>query len=153
MKIFSFIWLFSPAILVSQVKVKKPEVVFDQLIGTWQFGNKLEFETWNKVDHVYYALVYSLEKGDTTVSEKFRIYKEKGKYYLEQRVVLNNISSLSKYKLVDLEHNLMVFENKELIFPQKIGYEWLSTSLLAVVQEGKIKDKIEFFEFSYTKVK
>jgi hypothetical protein len=47
----------------------------------------------------------------------------------------------------------MVFENKELIFPQKIGYEWLSTSLLAVVQEGKIKDKIEFFEFSYTKVK
>lgn len=153
MRTLSLLLMFFPAMLMAQSNFKKPEIVFDQLIGTWQFGSNLEFETWNKVDKVYYALVYSLENGDTTVSEKLRIFKEKGKYYLEQTLVLNKISNTSKYKLRDLEQKLMVFENKELSFPQKIGYEWLSGSILVVVQEGMVQGKLEFFEFSYNKVR
>jgi hypothetical protein len=152
MKRILLLLFLSPFLLNAQIVVKKPEVVFDQLIGTWQFGTNMEFESWTKTKHIYQATIYSVVNGDTTVSEKCRILKQKGSYYLEQQVVLNKISSVAKYKLTALDQKLMVFENRTLVFPQKIGYEWLPNGLLSVVQEGTIQGKLEFIDFSYKKV-
>ena len=152
MKKIVLITFCSSIILSAQIRVKKPELVFDQLIGTWQFDSKMEYESWTKKDHIYYANVYSISNGDTTISEKLRIYKEQGSYFFEQRVVLQGISNNSKYRLTNLEEKLMIFENNELEFPQKIGYEWLQNNLLAIVQEGMVQGKLEFIDFSYKKV-
>lgn len=147
------ILIFSSFIILSaQITVKKPELVFDQLIGTWQFGSNMEYESWTKNNHIYYANVFSITNGDTTISEKLRIYKDHGKYYFERRVVLQNISTSSRYMLTGLEEKIMVFENKEQEFPQKIGYEWLANNLLAIVQEGIVQGKLEFIDFSYKKI-
>lgn len=145
--------LLSPAILSAQISIKKPETVFDQLLGTWQFGTNPEFETWTKSKNEYHGKVYSVINGDTTTSEECRIYKLKGKYYFEQKVVLGKISSNSTYSLVAMDQKFMEFENKELVFPQKIGYEWLPNDILAVVQEGLVQGKTEFLNFSYNKLK
>lgn len=152
MKKILIILLFSLSFLSAQINIKKPEIVFDLLIGTWQFGSNLEFESWTKKNHIYYANVYSITNGDTTISEKYRIFKEKGKYYFEQKIVISNLSVSSKYKLTALDEKLMVFENRALEFPQKIGYEWLADGLLSVVQEGMIQGKLEFFDFSYKRI-
>ena len=144
--------LFSLGILSAQINIKKPETVFDLLIWTWQFGSNSEFESWTKKNHIYYSNIYSVTNGDTSISEKCRIYKEHGKYYFEQKIVISDLSVVSKYKLTALDQKLMVFENRVLEFPQKIGYEWLTDGLLSVVQEGMIQGKLEFFDFSYKKV-
>lgn len=146
------ILLFSQSLLFAQINIKKPETVFDLLLGTWQFGSNPEFESWIKKGHTYYANVFSITNGDTTTSEICRVFKERGKYYFEQKIVINGLAVVSKYKLTALDERLMVFENRELVFPQKIGYEWLPDGLLSVVQEGLIQGKLEFFDFSYKKV-
>lgn len=153
MKRILVILIFTPVFLSAQISVKKPELVFDQLLGTWQFGSNMEFEEWNKVGHTYYAKVYSITNGDTTISENCRIYKQRGKYYYEQVVVLNKISNASVYKLIALDLKFMEFENRALTFPQKIGYEWVPNGELAVIQEGLVGGKLEFVDFSYKKVK
>ena len=145
--------IFTPVILSAQVNVKKPELVFDQLLGTWQFGTNPEFETWTKSKNTYYGKIFSVTNGDTTISEECRIYKLKGKYYFEQKVVISTISNVSTYQLMALDQKLMEFENKNLSFPQKIGYEWIPNDLLVVVQEGLVQGKTEFLKFSYKKVK
>lgn len=153
MKRILLLLLLSPVYISAQITIKKPELVFDQLLGTWQFGTNSEFETWSKSKNGYYGKIYSITNSDTTTSEECRIYKSKGKYYFEQKVVISNISNMSTYQLIALDQNLMEFENQELTFPQKIGYEWLSKNLLVVVQEGLVQGKIEFLKFSYNKVK
>jgi len=153
MKRFLLLLILSPVILCAQISVKKPEAVFDQLLGTWQFGANPEFESWTKSKHVYYGKIYSVANGDTTTSEECRIYKSKGKYYFEQKVVISNISNASTYQLIALDQKFMEFENKNLTFPQKIGYEWIPNNLLVVVQEGLVQGKIEFLEFSYNQIK
>jgi hypothetical protein len=153
MKRILFLVLFSPIILSAQISEKKPEVVFDQLLGTWQFGSNSEYESWTKDKHVYYGTVFSVTNGDTTISEKCRIYKSKGKYYFEQKVVLSSILSTSVYTLEKLDQKVMEFQNMTLTFPQKIGYEWLPENKLAVVQEGLVAGRTESLKFSYSKIK
>jgi hypothetical protein len=153
MKRILFLLALTPLLISAQITIKKPEVVFDQLIGTWQFGNNPEFETWTKSKSTYYGKIFSVTNGDTTTSEQCRIYKLKGKYYFEQNVVISTISSVSTYQLIALDQKLMEFENKNLSFPQKIGYEWIANELLVVVQEGLVQGKTEFLKFSYKKVR
>lgn len=152
MKIFFLLIFIFSITLSAQITVKNPELVFDQLIGTWQFGSNMEYESWIKKGHIYYANIFSITNGDTTISEKCRIFKDHGKYYYEQQVVLKNISNSIQYGLTSLDEKRMVFENKAQEFPQKIGYEWLANNMLAVVQEGTVKGKLEFFDFTYKKV-
>ncbi len=153
MKKLILLFFTSTLLLSAQITVKKPETVFDKLLGTWQFGANAEYESWTKVNHVYYANVFSVTNGDTTLSEKCKIYKKGGKYYFEQEVVLKNISTIFKFKLIDLDQELMVFENKKQEFPQKVAYEIVLADELAVVQEGIIEGKTQFVNIAYKKVK
>jgi hypothetical protein len=153
MKKICFLLVFAPLLLSAQISVKKPEHVFDQLLGTWQFGTNQEFESWTKVKHTYYATVYSVSGKDTTVSEKCTIFKRKGIYYFQQDIVLTDLLNTATYTLIALDEHLMEFENRNHVFPQKIGYEWMPDQKLAVVQEGLVNGKLEFIDFSYTKVK
>jgi hypothetical protein len=153
MKKLCLLLAFVPVLLSAQISVKKPEQVFDQLIGVWQFGTNQEFESWTKQKHTYYATVYSVSGKDTTISEKCKIYKHKGIYYFQQDVVLTDLKSTSTYTLVALDEHFMEFENRALVFPQKIGYEWMPDQKLAVVQEGLVQGKLEFIDFSYTKLR
>ncbi len=153
MKKYFLLFFFFSVQLQAQVSLKKPEGAFDLLVGTWQYSTNPEFESWSKKGNIYLADVYSTAKGDTTISEKIKVFKEKNKYYYELQVVLQKNLPTTRYELIKAENRLFTFENKKQVFPQTITYEFLENNALRVSQGGTISGQYKSIAFVYRKLK
>ena len=143
--------VFLPICMYGQVNVKTPSEVFDLLVNNWQYNTNPEFERWTKTGKEYRSTIYSVMNGDTTISEACRIFKEKNTWYFEQKIMLSTGFEPVRYELTAMESRMMRFENKTVVFPQAITYEFLENNYLRVSQSGLVRDKTETLQFLYRK--
>lgn len=132
-------------------QIKKPEKVFDLLQGTWQYQNRQEFESWSKYTGQYTAEVYSMENGDTVMSQQCLIKKDGNAYFFELRVIIQPNLPTIRFQLVEASSTKFKFENKKESFPTYILYEFYGDSL-RVTQGGKLNGKEQSISFNYHKL-
>lgn len=113
--------------------------------GVWQI-NAFTFEEWAYSDSGMKAISYELQGRDTIINQKMQIrYIGNDIYFISTTINLNKEEKVN-YKLVSDDFYLLVFENKETDYPQRIGYE-KEKKAIKVWTEGEEKGKPRRAEF------
>lgn len=123
---------------------------FSWLTGTWknQSSARNAFESWEKEDKQ--AMVgrgYTVEGGDTTVSEMLQLEEKDGDIFYIATVPQN--PGPVYFKLVKMDEGEFVFENPEHDFPNRIIYMRQGEDSLHVRIEGMGKSEGKKVDFMF----
>ncbi len=123
------------------------------MLGKWESktAEGVLYEEWQKGDDSTYlghAFAISFE-GDTTFSEKALITQRQGT--ITYSVTVNN-EETTDFIMVSNE-KVVVFENEEHDYPQRIIYEKSNADSLYAKIEGKVDGELTSEEFKYAKIK
>lgn len=102
---------------------KKPDLVFDKLIGIWKLADEDQYEQWKKnEDGSYSSKMFAVEGKDTNVMEDVKIIKEADKWHFETIVKDQNKGKSVTFTSTILQDTLVQFENPAHDFPRMINY-------------------------------
>ncbi|MDQ3022199.1 MAG: DUF6265 family protein [Bacteroidota bacterium] len=123
------------------------------LIGEWEGiqGTGIYHEEWERVnDTEFKGKAYFIKKGEIINPEKLKLHSDNYEiYYIAD--VSHNPNPVS-FRMTEIEENIVVFENPEHDFPQKITYiKKEQDSLLAII-EATNNDKTKKVEFNLKKI-
>jgi hypothetical protein len=114
------------------------------LIGTWEnrTSDGSIYETWEIVnDSVYAGKSYAANDMDTMVFETVQLrQKQENLYYIPSVANQNNSQPVS-FKSTSVTENILVFENPEHDFPQKITYTRVNKDSLVAEISGELNGK------------
>ncbi|MEO8209756.1 MAG: DUF6265 family protein [bacterium] len=123
------------------------------LIGEWEgiHGKGIYHEEWEKInDNELSGKAYLIQKGEIINPEKLKLQSNvKGIYYVAD--VRHNTNPVS-FRMTGIEENIVVFENPDHNFPQKITYVRKGHDSLLAIIEATINDKTEKVEFNLKKL-
>lgn len=95
------------------------------ILGKWKISSPkyIQFEEWKKISNTKFeGISYKIVDADTTIIETLDLMVvESNILYIPTVYDQNNARSI-KFKLLKLEGNYVLFENKEHDFPKKIEY-------------------------------
>jgi len=124
------------------------------LQGTWeqQTDDGVFSESWQKVtDSAYHGVGMFISEGDTLFSERLSIYQSRSVWYYAALVSDQNAGETIVFELTSSKDSIMVFENRNHDFPQKISYHFISEDSVVAVVEGETKEGSRKDIFSMTR--
>ncbi|HMH22284.1 MAG TPA: DUF6265 family protein [Puia sp.] len=133
--------------------------LFSRLNGIWimkaKKGNTL-YEDWKKKDkNTLTGKSYYLSGKDTVLTERHElVLKGNDVFYMANPTGQNNHDQPVPFKLVSSAGGLMIFENKEHDFPQRVVYKVGpegDRNLLAWI-EGEINGRFKKIQYPYTRL-
>ncbi|MBL7930370.1 MAG: hypothetical protein JNL60_00625 [Bacteroidia bacterium] len=127
----------------------------DWLIGRWENKSTDAFamESWIKQDDSTFTGKSFVVIGKDTVSSEILRLEQKGNDVFYVPTVRNQNEGLPvNFKLTGSDSNLLVFENPEHDFPQKITYHRISTDSMTAVISGTIEGNFKSEQFAMKKV-
>lgn len=127
---------------------------FDWLTGKWKrFDEEKEIitvESWSKISSTEYTgIVFAIQRGDTTIQEKFRLKKENEKWFLKLEVP-EEYSSIT-FPLCDLKNDEFICENDSKGFLKRIRYYKKSNKLYTFVSGESEKIRVSYERFEPTR--
>jgi hypothetical protein len=114
------------------------------IIGEWHQpdSNGFYYEVWDIVDdHSFKGYGYMVLKNDTIFSERLEIKESGGEIYYIPTLTDQNSGQPVMFRLTKLNDSLMIFENPDHDFPQRIVYTHFSEDSLHAWIEGMDKGK------------
>lgn len=114
------------------------------LVGTWENKTKKGsiYETWTKVNNTeLLGKSYMLKEKDTVIFETVKLLQEKNNLFYIPTVKDQNNSMPVKFTLTKGTDKLLVFENPQHDFPQKISYTKINADSLVAQISGLINGK------------
>lgn len=151
MKPFS---LFLVIILMNSCYNPSPSEIIkdlDALVGEWESYKGVKFnENWRFVNNnLLEGEGFSLNGSDTAFFESLKIFREGDSIYY--RVLLDNRSEITDFKLTEASKNSWKFVNPDNDFPSIIIYKVQNDSLLLVTISNIRGNKEQFFYLKKTK--
>lgn len=125
-------------------------------LGDWEnrFPDGLTTESWTQVnDSTYTGTSFTVIGKDTVSSETIRLEERHSKLYYIPTVKDQNKGKAVKFELTKANDHMLVFENPEHDFPQKITYRKITSDSIVAEISGKIDGKEQAEEFPMGKVK
>jgi len=126
------------------------------LIGQWQNNSNGGHgtETWEKEnDSTYSATSYFVVDKDTVSSEKIKLVQSGKDVFYIPTVRDQNSEQPVKFKMTSNQNGLLVFENPNHDFPQKITYLRISEEVIKAEISGLVNGKQKAQQFPMTRVK
>ncbi len=123
----------------------------DALVGEWESYKGVKFnENWRFVNNnLLEGEGFSLNGSDTAFFESLKIFREGDSIYY--RVLLDNRSEITDFKLTEASKNSWKFVNPDNDFPSIIIYKVQNDSLLLVTISNIRGNKEQFFYLKKTK--
>ena len=149
---YYIILFFSASIFVSCSDFKEQKVkhkIFSELEGIWQLENSTTFELWKIKDSNLVGKLVKVEQSDTLILEHLRIFINAKDLFYEATVMNQNDALPIKFKLVSINNNEYMFENKNHDFPKKITYSFQNKNIFI----AKISGNNKTITFKYVKFK
>ena len=130
-------------------KKQIPNLVFNDLIGTWKMEGEEQYEKWTKnSDGTYSSTVFTVNENDTVITEKVKIYQRDGKWDFETIVKEQNNGKPIDFLSEILNDSTVQFENANHDFPKLINYTLKGDRNLSAFIAGKT----DTIHFNYTRV-
>ncbi len=132
----------------------KPQIVLDEMVGTWENQDGIHFERWRKVDSTHYLSdVYRIEKKDTILLELAKIYFSEKKWNFENWVKNQNSNQTVVFKADIWDDKEIAFKNPAHDFPSEIHYKMVSDTVLNAFIVGKNElGKSDTIQFNYRRL-
>jgi hypothetical protein len=127
----------------------------DWLLGTWEqnLENGTFSEDWRKKnDSTFLGKSWAVMNGDTVFSEKISLTQVSNNLYYTPSVKDQNEGKAIQFKLTSLSDSLLIFENPEHDFPQKISYRKVTQDSLMAEISGKVDNKEASQQFPFKRV-
>ncbi len=116
----------------------KPQIVLDEMVGTWKNQDGIHFERWRKVDSTHYLSdVYIVESKDTILQEVAKVYFSDKKWNFENWVKDQNNNQNVIFSAATWDDRNIAFKNPSHDFPTEIHYEVISDSIMTALILGK----------------
>jgi hypothetical protein len=120
--------------------------------GIWKMNSdKIEYyEEWKIVnEYDLTGIGFSIEKGDTVLSEELYVQK-----FAEQwaYIAIPVNQAITLFALTEYSESKFIFENKEHDYPQRIIYEFTVDGQLNAATEGIIEGELMRREFNFIKI-
>lgn len=145
-------WILLLLIIVScQSNQPRHQEFFNKIIGDWQLEAKPVVEKWIEKNGNYSAKVIVTSGGDKMITEEIRIVENENGIFYEAHVSDQNQGGAVLFKLISLEKDKIIFENKEHDFPQRITYHLIDINELTATIEGIIDGKSKLIDFKYSR--
>lgn len=126
------------------------------LQGTWRMETKRGplFESWTVInDSTLHGTSYRLNGTDTLVLERISLVsRQPGLFYIPVVQDQNNRQPV-RFTMKSSDDNIILFENPEHDFPQRIVYTLPENDTLHAWIEGTINGQARKSDFHYKKVK
>lgn len=109
------------------------------LTGTWAMTMKsgLLLEVWEKANsHELLSRSFRVKEQDTVPLETVRLYLDGMNIFYTPTVPDQNNAQPVPFKLIELDNNRFVFENRNHDFPQRIIYHLKNNDELEVITDG-----------------
>jgi hypothetical protein len=114
-------------------------------------SDKIEYyEEWKIVnEYDLTGIGFSIEKGDTVLSEELYVQK-----FAEQwaYIAIPVNQAITLFALTEYSESKFIFENKEHDYPQRIIYEFTVDGQLNAATEGIIEGELMRREFNFIKI-
>lgn len=131
-------------------KLKLPE----WLIGKWE--NTIQgvqvTEIWERGEDGLIGRSYSIRNNDTISSERIRLQQEGDKLWYIPVVKNQNEGHIVKFQLTSSMDQILIFENPEHDFPQKIQYALINNDSLLAEISGVFQGKEQSEKFPMRRV-
>jgi len=117
--------------------------------GKWKMiSDKIEYyEEWKVInDSELTGIGFSIEEGDTIISEKLYLKKFADTWAY---VALPVNQTITLFALTEYSESKFVFENKEHDYPQRIIYEFTADGKLNAAIEGMLDGELMRRDFSF----
>lgn len=115
------------------------------LLGRWQ-NNKLESivtETWKEEnDSVFAGESYIVQVKDTIFHELIKLHETNGELFYTVSIKNNSEEIPVSFKLTKATNSLLIFENPEHDFPNKISYAKISEDSIYAEISGLIRGQM-----------
>ncbi len=143
-------WVLFLLIIVScQSNPPEHHKFFNKMIGEWQMKDKPVIEKWTQKDGNYSSEVIVTSGGDEMITEEIRIIENENGVFYEAHVADQNQGGAVLFKLISLEEDKIIFENKTHDFPQRITYNLIDKDELVATIEGIIDGQSKLIDFKY----
>lgn len=110
---------------------------FDFLVGTWKMEGKENYESWEKLDHIFKGQSYKMVDGQKIVTEIIELRSDGDQIIYTPRVFDQNEGRPIQFILLKLDENVFSFENSDHDFPKKIQYKKRSKNELLISVLGE----------------
>lgn len=110
-------------------------------------------ESWNKDSDSSYTGVgkYIDSNGQVLSTEEIRIVLRKDMLWYIPTVSDQNMGQAISFRELSFSDSVVVFENKEHDFPQRIGYTMHADGSMTAYIEGTIEGETQHIEYAYSK--
>jgi hypothetical protein len=128
---------------------------FEKLSGLWQTHNSEAdiYEEWTKAsDSVMYGKSYVLNETDTIINERIELKKIGNEFFYIPTVTGQNNNQPVQFKLINNTDSLLVFDNPDHDFPQRIMYRFYGKDSIVARVQGIVKGELQFEEFYFRRV-
>lgn len=128
----------------------------DWVLGYWQMSSpdgSAVTESWIRTDDTSYSGVgkFTDSTGKVLSTEDIRIVLRNNELWYIPTVSNQNGGQPVAFREADFSDSVIVFENKEHDFPQRIVYQKYTQDSMIAYVEGDIAGEIQRLEFSYKK--
>jgi len=110
---------------------------FDFLVGTWKMEGKENYESWEKLNHIFKGQSYKMVDGQKIVTEIIELRSDGDQIIYTPRVFDQNEGRPIQFILLKFDENVFSFENSDHDFPKKIQYKKLSKNELLISVLGE----------------
>jgi len=113
-----------------------------KLTGLWivEPSEHPSFEYWELINEGHLeGYGFTVINQDTIILEKLKIINENSEYFYVAEVINQNDGNPVYFKLIQND-TILVFENKEHDFPNRILYDFLDNDLINVLVESSDKE-------------
>ena len=126
---------------------------FDWLEGKWQINESASFEEWTKIDDTLYrGKGYEIRKNDTLITEMIEIVQKGKEVFYIPSVADQNNGQPVEFKLISKKKGIIIFENKNHDFPQRIIYVKNGKDQIDAKIEGEKKGVFSEIKFTLKRV-
>ena len=133
MKTLITFFIFSMLISCSENKLSD----LDFLVGTWKMEGKENYESWEKIDHIFKGQTYKIVDGQKIVTEIIALKSDGNRIVYTPTVFDQNEGKPIPFTLHNLDENMFSFENLDHDFPKKIQYKKKSENEVIVTILGE----------------
>jgi hypothetical protein len=110
---------------------------FDFLVGTWKMEGKENYESWEKLNHIFKGQSYKMVDGQKIVTEIIELRSDGDQIIYTPRVFDQNEGRPIQFILLKFDENVFSFENSDHDFPKKIQYKKRSKNELLISVLGE----------------
>ena len=125
------------------------------LPGKWQCnsGDEIITETWSVItDSLYNGTTSIITNTDTFFMENIRLEKKGTEIYYIPQVSNQNGGLPIPFKMTSATKEVLIFENPDHDFPQKITYTFISADSVVATVSGEVENRKEERKFEMHRV-